>query len=82
MVDHVRLFIHSKACVTAAPFAPVISAMIEALQAENADLKKNLGLAGSRQNELKVRDGGEGWGGVGRGRGREGEGWRLREWSP
>lgn len=28
--------------------------MIEALQAENADLKKNLGLASSRQNELKV----------------------------
>ena len=28
--------------------------MIESLQAENADLKKNLSLAGSRQNELKV----------------------------
>ncbi|CAI8006655.1 Outer dynein arm protein 1 [Geodia barretti] len=27
--------------------------MIESLQAENADLKKNLSLAGSRQNELK-----------------------------
>ena len=30
-------------------------AMVEALERENADLKKNLGLAGSRQNELKVR---------------------------
>ena len=30
--------------------------MIESLEAENADLKKNLGLAGSRQNELKVRE--------------------------
>ena len=29
--------------------------MIESLQAENADLKKNLSLAGSRQNELKVQ---------------------------
>ena len=28
--------------------------MIESLQSENADLKKNLSLAGSRQNELKV----------------------------
>ena len=28
--------------------------MIESLQAENADLKKNLSLAGSKQNELKV----------------------------
>ena len=27
--------------------------MIETLQAENADLKKNLGLAGSKQNEVK-----------------------------
>ncbi len=27
--------------------------MIESLQAENADLKKNLGLAGSKQNEMK-----------------------------
>ena len=27
--------------------------MIEALEAENADLKKNLGLAGSKQNEIK-----------------------------
>ena len=27
--------------------------MIEALQSENADLKKNLSLAGSRQNEIK-----------------------------
>lgn len=31
-------------------------AMIEALERENADLQKNLSLAGSRQNELKVRD--------------------------
>ena len=30
--------------------------MIEALQAENADLKKNLSLAGSKQNELKVSE--------------------------
>ena len=29
------------------------SAMIEALEAENADLKKNLGLAASKQNEIK-----------------------------
>jgi len=29
-------------------------AVIEALQAENADLKKNLSLAGSRQNQQKV----------------------------
>ena len=28
--------------------------MIESLQSENADLKKNLSLAGSRQKELKV----------------------------
>ena len=28
-------------------------AMIEALEAENADLKKNLSLAGSKQNEIK-----------------------------
>lgn len=28
-------------------------AMIEALQAENVDLKKNLGLATSRQNEIR-----------------------------
>lgn len=27
--------------------------MIEALQAENIDLKKNLGLATSRQNEIR-----------------------------
>jgi hypothetical protein len=27
--------------------------MIEALEAENADLKKNLGLAASKQNEIK-----------------------------
>ncbi len=33
---------------------PPSRAMIEALQAENADLKKNLSLAGSRQNEQKV----------------------------
>lgn len=31
----------------------VYRAMIEALQAENADLKKNLSLAGSKQNEIK-----------------------------
>lgn len=31
-------------------------AMIEALERENADLQKNLSLAGSRQNELKVSD--------------------------
>ena len=32
--------------------------MIESLQAENADLRKNLSLAGSKQNELKVRGSG------------------------
>ena len=44
--------------VTSGKFvSPATRSMIESLQAENADLKKNLSLAGSRQNELKVGGG-------------------------
>ena len=48
---HTHSYMHSHAPVRIHPH----SAMIEALQAENADLMKNLSLAGSRQNEQKVR---------------------------
>ena len=40
-------------CVVLYMHVSVCRAVIEMLEAENKDLKKNLSLAGSRQNELK-----------------------------
>ena len=38
------------------PTFPYFRAMIESLQAENEDLLKNLGLAGSRQNDTRDKN--------------------------